>query len=220
MSLPDPDTVEHIPPEAASTYAKLAATYGQDYYESVADELARQLTPGDRVLDVGTGPGFLPLALANRVDSVRIDAFDFTREFVQYGRKKAIEGGFRDEISFFVADCYNIPTASNSYTLLTCTGVLHSLDQPEDALTEFYRVIQRNGNAWVFDPAIIDVPDDPDIELTDHEQDILQLYQGRATKERMSVVEAEQVIESTPFTAASIEEGEQDDLRLYLGQHR
>lgn len=220
MSLPEPNEVEHIPPEAASTYAKLAATYGQDYYRSVADEIARRASPGDRVLDVGTGPGFLPLAVADRIDGVRIDAFDFTRELVQYGRRTAIEEGVRDDISFFVADCYTIPAASNSYSLLTCTGVLHSLDRPAEALTEFSRVLQPDGNALVFDPTILEVPDDPDLELTEHERTVLQLYHGRATAEAMSVAEAEQVIESTPFTAATIEEGERGDLRLYLGQHR
>lgn len=58
MSLPNPDAVEYIPPEAASTYTKLAAKYDQDYYRSVAEEIAHRVTSGDGVLDVGTAPDF------------------------------------------------------------------------------------------------------------------------------------------------------------------
>ena len=218
MSSPDPDEVEHIPPEAASTYTKLAAEYGQTYYQSVADDLAGRLTPGSRLLDAGTGPGFLPLLVADRVDDVRIDAFDFTAELVSHGRRQTRQRGVEDCVSFFVGDCYGIPVVSERYSLLTCTGVLHSLDHPVRALTEFYRVLQPGGEAWVFDPAILDVPDDLDIHLTEHEQEVFESYGTRAAEETppLSVREAERLAARSPFETVDIEEGKQGDVRLYL----
>lgn len=221
----DPNAVEHIPAEAASTYAKVAAAYGREYYRSVAEEIVPRLAPGSRVLDAGTGPGFLPLLLAEETNSGRIDGFDFTRELLLYGRNQAKSRGVDDRISFFAADCYAIPVAEQRYSFLVSTGVLHSLDEPVRALAEFYRVLRPGGTAWVFDPAILDLPDDPagddsELDLTDHEQEVLRSYGVRKNDDEppISVAEAERLVAESPFEDAEVREGEQGDVRLYLGR--
>lgn len=224
MSSIDPDEHEHIPPEAASTYAKIAEAYGGEYYRSVADLAAAHLEPGMRVLDVGTGPGFLPVAIAERVDDVRIDAFDFTRELIEYARDHAEERGVAGRMSFFVADAYRIPTRPESYDVLLSTGVLHSLDEPVRALSEWYRVLGSGGTAWVFDPAILHLPestdpDEIDVDLTDHEREVLDAYGVRKDEPTpISVPEAERLVASSPFDGAEIGEGEHGDRRLYLAR--
>ena len=214
----DPQDVEHIPPRAASTYIKLASEYGREYYRSVADLVARRPRPAGRLLDAGTGPGLLPLAIAARSGTPQIDAFDFTRELVQYGRTQAIERGVNDRISFFVADCYAIPTAGTNYPLLTCTGVLHALDHPVQALSEFYRVLEPGGEAWVFDPVIIDLPDELDVDFTPHEWNVFDSYGVRADRDEptISADEAFRLVDATPFESVEVEEGERAEIRLYL----
>lgn len=214
----DPEEVEHIPPEAASTYAKLAERYGREYYESVADAVASQLSAGDRLIDAGTGPGFLPLAVAERTTDVTIDAFDYTRALVEYGHDRAADRGLYSRLSFFVADCYSIPVLDGSYSFLTCTGVLHSLDRPVDALTEFYRVLEPGGNAWVFDPAIIDIPNEPDVAFTPHECEVFRAYGVRTRDETppMSQREAESLVEASPFETGRIDTGDEGDVRIRL----
>ncbi len=214
----DPDAVEHIPPEAASTYTKLAAAYGRAYYRSVVDAVAPRLQPGDRLLDVGTGPGFLPVLLAARVRAVQIHALDFTRALVEYGRHEARRGNVADRVSFFTADCKTIPVRSRSYAFLTCTGVLHSLDEPARALGEFHRVLEPGGTAAVFDPTVLDPPDELDIELTDHERAVYRAYGARAAGDGppLPAVDAERLVDDSPFAAADIEDGERGDVRMYL----
>ena len=214
----DPDAVEHIPPEAVSTYTKLAAAYGQPYYRSVADDVTARLEPGDRLLDAGTGPGFLPIMIAERVNSARIYAFDFTPELVRYGYDEARRRGVDEIVSFFVADCYAIPSPARSYSHLLSTGVIHSLDDPVSVLDEFYRVLEPGGVAWVFDPVIMDVPDEPDIELTEHERDVFEAY-GVATgdEERpLSMSRVEEIVTDSSFGEAVIEEGDRGDVRVFL----
>lgn len=214
----DPDAVEYIPPEAASTYRKLAAAYGGPYYRSVADSVGRELQPGDRLLDAGTGPGFLPMVLAERVPDVRIHAFDVTRDLVAYGRGEAARRGLDDRLSFFTADCTTMPVRSRSYAWLTCTGVLHSLEHPDEALAEFYRVLEPGGTAWVSDPTILDPPDELDIELTDHEREVFEAYgvQAPSDPDAFSKADAERLVSDSPFADATIGEGEQGDIRLRL----
>lgn len=214
----DPDAVEQIPSEAASTYTKLAAATGGPYYESVADELAPQLAGGDRLLDAGAGPGFLTLLLADRVDDLRIDAFDFTHALVAHGRAAARRRGLTDRVSFFTADCYAIPVVDETYSTLLSTGVLHSLDDPDAALAECHRVLEPGGTAWVFDPTILQSPADVDLDLTRHEREIYEAYgvQTADDPRPITVTEAQRLAADSPFQETTVEEGAPGDVRLTL----
>lgn len=214
----DPDAVEYIPPEAASTYTKLAAAYGGPYYRSLADKVVPELEPGDRLLDAGTGPGFLPILLAERLSNVQIHAFDFTRELVTHGHKESVRRGVDDRVSFFTADITSIPIRASSYPWITCNGVLHSLDAPSEAIAEFYRVLEPGGTAWVTDPTILDPPDELDIELTTHEREVFEAYGVQSTSDQSTIsrTDADRLVAESPFTDATIEEGEYGDIRLWL----
>ena len=216
----DPNEVEYIPAEAASTYAKLADAYGRKYYDDVADVVSAHLAPERRLLDVGTGPGLLPIAIATRTDGVRIDGLDATVELLAYGRRRARERGVGARVSFLAADCYAIPIADRRYDALTCTGVLHSLDAPARALTEFHRVLRPGGEAWVFDPAVLDVPDQPDVEFTDHERAVFETYGVRAAADEppISVAEAKRIVARTPFDLLDVSTGPHEDVRLHLAR--
>lgn len=215
----DPDEVEYIPAAAASTYAKIAAAYGEAYYNAVAQELSTVLSSGDRILDIGTGPGILPLTLASTVPSLHIDAFDFTRELIEIGYANAGEIETPSNISFFTADCYQIPVRDQTYTGLVSTGVIHSLDEPVRALNEWYRVLETGGRAWIFDPVILDLPDSIDIDLTATEREILETYGVRRDDPlEYDPDAARKMLAATPFHIDDITRGTDDDLRLYISR--
>lgn len=213
----DPDAFEHIPATAASTYTKLAETYGQRYYDAVAAEAAGHATgAADRVLDAGTGPGILPVKLAQRTATVPIDAFDYTRRLVETGRDRIERHRLADRVSCLVADIYDLPFHDATYSFVTCTGVLHGLDEPAAALTELYRVLKPQGTVWAFDPAILTY-DDPDAaELNSHEREILAAYRASEGPSSFEPADAERMIAATPFDRCDITEGPDGDSRLYL----
>lgn len=100
------------------------------------------------------------------------------------------------------------------------TGVLHALDEPARALAEFYRVLEPGGTAWISDPAILDVPEDPDIELTAHEREVFRVYGVRSVDEErpLSTDEARRLAAESPFEDATVEVGEPGDVRLTLSR--
>lgn len=217
----DPEAVEPIPTAATSTYTKLAEAYGREYYASVAEAAADEL--GDRqvrVLDAGTGPGILPVALARRTSGVRIEAFDYTRRLVEISRNRAERHGLTSRISVLTADIYNLPIAAGSYPFITCTGVLHGLHDPAVALTELYRVLSPGGTVWAFDPAVLELDESVDTLLDSHEQEVLAAYQAADGPSSFEPKEAEQLVNATPFEHRTITEGPDGDSRLYLHKPR
>ena len=218
----DPAAQEYIPAAAASTYVKLARAYGEEYYKTVArivtTEGPEDGTTIDRVLDVGTGPGGLALELAESTDVGHVDAFDYTVELVSAGRRAAARRGLLERVSFFAADCYAIPTAARTYDALTCTGVLHALEDPAAALAEFHRVLCPGGVALVFDPTILEVPENPDVDFTAHERQVFEAYGVRGEDEEapVSLGEAKQLARESPLEIRAASLGRWDDVRLVL----
>lgn len=214
----DPDAVEHIPATAASTYAKLAKAYGDEFYRRVARDLHRHAGDVERILDVGTGPGYLPLRIAALRPDVEIHAIDFSAPLVEIGHNLARTRDLRRRVSFFVADAYHLPVRSGKYGGIVSTGVLHALDRPADAVTEWHRVVSPGGWALVFDPVMLAVPDDQPDVLTDREQEIYEAYGARGHDADPSLTESEArtIIAATPFECRSIDVGPAGTLRIAL----
>lgn len=217
MTRLDPDATEHIPTWAASTYTKLAEAYGRPYYEKVADAAAEHATRASgRVLDAGTGPGILPVEIARRTEGIRVDAVDYTEPLVRSGQRRAARHDIANRVSFLVADVHTLPFEANSYAFITCTGVLHGLDDPARALTELYRVLAPGGVVWAFDPAVLPYDESAHELLDDHERAVFAAYQAKGEPVGFSRDEADRIIAATPFEHARYEVGPSEDSRLFL----
>ena len=99
--------------------------------------------PGDRVLDVGTGPGYLALAASRLVGpegaAVGIDA---SPEMIDRARMLAAREGARAE--YLVASAESLPFEDGSFDVVVSRLVLHHLpgDLKLRALGEMRRVLQ------------------------------------------------------------------------------
>ena len=145
---------EAIPGWASGIYQKAAQLAIDSYYAPLAQEIVAELGSG-RILDVGTGPGYLPMEIAKRAPSITVVGIDATRKMIQLAYRQAREQNLAGRLSFLVGNAYSLMFEDHSFDLVISTGVLHAWKEPVRALGECYRVLKPGGVAWILDPAQI-----------------------------------------------------------------
>ena len=118
------------------------------FYSGVADYVAPIVPVGGRVLDVGCGPGHVPLNLAKR--GIDVTGVDVDPAMIDRARAHARKSTGRAP-SFDVGDAASLPYDDNSFDLVVSTFALHHWSEPKAAFDEIARVLQPDGVALVWD---------------------------------------------------------------------
>ncbi|NGX28414.1 MAG: 23S rRNA (guanine(745)-N(1))-methyltransferase [Candidatus Anoxychlamydiales bacterium] len=134
--------------------AQIAKKFGKDYWDgdrkvgyggfkydgrwkSVAEKLAKHynLKPGQKVLDIGCGKGFLLYDLTQVVPGLEIFGIDISKYAIE-NSKEEIKNNLQ------VADANNLPFEDSSFDLIISITTLHNLHcfNLEKALKEVMRV--------------------------------------------------------------------------------
>jgi len=126
----------------------------KEYYVPVAEEIVSSFTSGV-ILDLGTGPGYLPIEIARRAPDINIIGVDLSRSLVRMAQANAAKTSFSHQLQFEVGNAARLPFDRASFDMVISTGMLHSLKNPVAALHEMHRVVKNGGEAWIYDPANI-----------------------------------------------------------------
>lgn len=111
-----------------------------------------QPAPGEKVLDVGCGPGTLALAAKQRVGAGgEVHGIDAAPEMIELAREKAAKAGAA--IDFQVGLIERIPFPDNYFDLATSTLMFHHLpgDLKRSGLAEILRVLKPGGHLLLVD---------------------------------------------------------------------
>ncbi|MFH0725115.1 MAG: class I SAM-dependent methyltransferase [Pseudomonadota bacterium] len=145
---------EKIPEVLASSYEKAARLVVEPYYRKVAEKIASSGVTG-LLLDLGTGPGYLPIEIARRCTEVRIIGIDLSAKLIRAARANAAKAGLSGRLDFEIGNAAGLRFRKASFDMIISTGMLHSLKAPEKVLQEIHRLLKTGGKAWIFDPAAI-----------------------------------------------------------------
>jgi ubiquinone/menaquinone biosynthesis C-methylase UbiE len=108
-----------------------------------------QLKPGARVLDVGTGPGYVSLVLADRVGPDGfVYAVDRSADALAYLERLQRERGV-SQIRRVVADVTTLPPGTLTPDSALVTMVLHHTDDPPGLLSNVARLLPSGALAVV-----------------------------------------------------------------------
>ncbi len=99
-----------------------------------------------RVLDVGTGIGFLALPLADIEHNVV--GIDLSDEMILMARERAKERGLN--IDLMTGDAESLDLEDESFDAVVSRWVLWTLPNPENAILEWRRVVKTGGMVYAF----------------------------------------------------------------------
>lgn len=110
---------------------------------------ALDLKQGERVLDIGSGPGLLAYDMASTVGPEgRVCGVDISEPMLAMSRKRCAQ---QDWVEFDLADVCKLPYADNSFDAAVSTQVYEYVHDIAGALAELLRVLRPGGRTAVLD---------------------------------------------------------------------
>jgi arsenite methyltransferase len=110
---------------------------------------ALALREGERVLDIGSGPGLLAYDMAASVGrNGRVCGIDISEDMLTMSRKRCADQPWTE---FQRADGTNLPYPDDSFDAAVSTQVYEYVVDIPGALAELYRVVRPGGRAVVMD---------------------------------------------------------------------
>jgi len=212
--------IERIPGVLASSYEKATRMVIEAYYGQVAEEIVSNIKSG-LILDLGTGPGYLPVEIVRRAPNINITGVDLSRKLIQAARVNAAKAGLSHQLSFQVGNSAGLHFDTASFDMVISTGMLHSLKNPAAVLKEIYRVLKKGGEAWIYDPANITAYIDKrkwKASLNFRERSFLWFFKLLGLHKPIAAYTREQVIpmiEATDFESFEIDE-RKNEIRIKL----
>jgi ubiquinone/menaquinone biosynthesis C-methylase UbiE len=125
--------------------------FGRLHTKVIADVVAADLPDGARLLDVGTGPGRIPRALAAARPGWTVEAVDLDPAMIDYGRQRDPDG----RVTFTVGDVAALPYPDGSFDLVLTSLSQHHWTNVEGALGELRRVLRPGGRLWIYDARFV-----------------------------------------------------------------
>lgn len=108
-----------------------------------------QITARGYVLDIGTGPGYLPIEMAKLCPNLHIIGIDIALELIESAIKRGEKAAVTTRVNFFRAAAEYLPFADNTFETVNSTMSFHQWQWPQQGITEIQRVLKPGGRALI-----------------------------------------------------------------------
>lgn len=102
-------------------------------------------------LDIGTGPGQIPLKIARRCPRLRVAGVDRSAAMLKAAAAEARKHGLSAQTQFILADASRLCFPASSFDLVISNSLLHHLNDPVQVFNEMARVAKPDGKILVRD---------------------------------------------------------------------
>jgi ubiquinone/menaquinone biosynthesis C-methylase UbiE len=136
---------ERIPAIGAIFYSAIPARRFRKYYRIIADSIPVE---EGRILDIGTGPGYLPIEIAKKYPSTEAVGIDISERMIEIAEKNS-----RDiaNVDFVVMDANKLEFDDNYFDFIVSSGSSHHWRNPVRIYNEIYRVLKKGRQAWIYE---------------------------------------------------------------------
>jgi demethylmenaquinone methyltransferase/2-methoxy-6-polyprenyl-1,4-benzoquinol methylase len=119
-------------------------TAGQDVHWRTQVIQQANLTPNDRLLDLGAGTGDLAREALRQQSDARVVAADFTLEMMRIGQLSG-------SLPWSAADALNLPFEDRSFDAIVSGFLMRNVGDIQAALKEQYRTLKFGGRIVILD---------------------------------------------------------------------
>jgi ubiquinone/menaquinone biosynthesis C-methylase UbiE len=132
-------------------YSRKAKRHMQFPIKRVLGRIRAQGIEHGVAVDVGTGPGIFPIAIAERLPGLEFLAIDLSPAMVKTAQANARERGVQERVHFQVGSAYALPLKDKSVDLMLCVHTVHHLENPLAFFNETARVLKEGGKCVIVD---------------------------------------------------------------------
>jgi len=104
-----------------------------------------------RVLDIGTGPGHIPLMLVERSPELSVVGIDLSAHMLRRAEANRARSPHASRLEFRRADAKRLPFEDASFDAVASNTILHHVADPRRYLTEAWRVLRPGGTFLIRD---------------------------------------------------------------------
>lgn len=141
-------------------------------------------------LDIGTGPGFIPILLSKE-GYTHVTGIDWSANMIGQARKNAMKSGC--DATFITMDVQHMDFDDESFDMIISRRVIWALDDPFSAYKECFRILKWGGRMIVFDGNFYAYLFDREVEMRKN-TDLLKALRKKIIKhDRSNYKESETV---------------------------
>ena len=155
-----------------------------------------------RALDLGCGPGFFSIVLAEL--GCAVDAVDASSQMLDHARANVTATSYSSQISFHESDVLRLPFDNNAFDVALSRNLTWVVLDPEAAYAEWLRVLRPGGKLVVYDANwylyLVNEEIDAQRRL-DQENNVLEGIAENARATAAQVKHCEEIAEQLPLTS-------------------
>lgn len=103
------------------------------------------------ILDIATGTGDLAISMYQTLKASHIIGADISEGMMEVGRRKVVEAGYSEHITFEQQDCTALTYPDNSFDAVTAAFGVRNYEDIEQGITEMYRVLKPGGHLMILE---------------------------------------------------------------------
>ena len=143
--------VEGIPWPCSNFYSFVSkGRLLNDIHESVTSEVCDELTQG-KILDVGTGPGRLPIKIVLKNPDLEAYGVDLSDAMIKIAEQNAIKSEVSQRLDFKVGSVYSLPYENDFFAMVVGTLSFHHWNEHIIGLNGIYRVLKPGSECRIYE---------------------------------------------------------------------